>query len=84
MKACSVFWLCYQNPEGVCVVLQRASSLVNARMKAAIAGLDAGEFKEGHALDAKMARRIPKEMIGRALSAAQAKRLLTLLDRKRA
>jgi hypothetical protein len=44
----AMYWLCFKSPQGVCVVLQHASSLINARMKAAMAGLALGEFQEGH------------------------------------
>ena len=79
-----MYWLCFKTPEGVCVVLQPAPSLIHARMQVSLAGLQPGEFKEAHAIDAKTAKRIPKDRIGRCLSAAQAVRLLTSLERKRA
>jgi hypothetical protein len=41
-------------------------------MRAALANLDQGEFTEGHELDGKW--QVPKEMIGRRLSQAEAKR----------
>jgi hypothetical protein len=47
-------------------------------MRAALSGLDQGEFTEGHELDRKM--RVPKGMIGRRLSQAEAKRLLEALE----
>jgi hypothetical protein len=31
-----VFWLAYDTPEGVCVILQPASSLIHARLVAAM------------------------------------------------
>jgi hypothetical protein len=43
-------------------------------MRAALANLDQGEFTEGHELDRKW--RVPKEMVGRRLSQAEAKKLL--------
>ena len=77
-----VYWLAFTTPNGVCVVLEPASSLIHARVQASLAGLQPGEFKEGHAIDAKTAKRIPDNMIGKRLSTAQAGRLLRLLDRK--
>jgi hypothetical protein len=46
-------------------------------MWAALDGLDQGEFAEGHELDRKW--KVPKAMIGRRLSQAEAKRLLAKL-----
>ena len=43
-------------------------------MRAAFAGLDEGIFTEGHELDRKW--QVPKEMIGRRLTQAEAKKLL--------
>jgi len=76
----ALFWLAYQTKTGVCVVLQEAPSLVHARMSTALAGLDGGfEFREGHELDAKTARRVPKASIGKCLSPKQAEALLKKL-----
>jgi hypothetical protein len=43
-------------------------------MRASLDRLDEGEFTEGHELDRKW--RVAKEMIGRRLTQAEAKRLL--------
>jgi hypothetical protein len=48
-------------------------------MRAAIAGLDEGTFTEGHELERKTERQVPKAMIGRRLS-QKAKRLLAKFD----
>ena len=55
-----------------------AGALIVARLKASIAGFD-GEFIEAHMLDAKSAKKIPKRMIGRALSLREANALLDRL-----
>jgi hypothetical protein len=56
------------------------TSPIHARMRAALANLDQGEFTEGHELDRKW--RVPKEMVGRRLSQQQkAKRLLAKFER---
>ena len=72
------------------VVLEPGASLIHARMRAALAELDEGEFAEGHELDRKTTKRVAKPMIGRRLSQEEAKRLLrltagtTALDRRTA
>jgi hypothetical protein len=48
-------------------------------MHAALAGLGEGAFTEGHELDGKTEKRVPKGMIGRRLSQGEAKRLLAKL-----
>jgi hypothetical protein len=45
-------------------------------MRASLAGLDEGTFTEGHELDRKTEKQIPKAMIGRRLTQEEAKRLL--------
>jgi hypothetical protein len=50
-------------------------------MRAAIAGLDEGEFTEGHELDRKTEKQVPKAMIGCRLSQAEANRLLAKFGR---
>ena len=69
-----LYWLCYQHNTQIPVVIEPAPSLVHARMRASLANLDQGEFTEGHELDRKW--QVPKAMIGRRLSQAEAKRLL--------
>jgi hypothetical protein len=49
-------------------------------MRAALAGLDEGEFTEGHELDSKTEKQVPKEMVGRRLSQGEAKKLLANLE----
>jgi hypothetical protein len=40
-------------------------SPIHARMRASLAGLDEGTFTEGHELDGKTEKQVPKEMVGR-------------------
>ena len=73
-----LYWLCYRHNNQVSVVIEPGASLIHARMKAALDGLDQGDFTEGHELDRKW--RVAKEMIGRRLSQVEAKRLLAKFD----
>jgi hypothetical protein len=59
-------------------VIEPGASPIHARMRAALAELDGGEFTEGHELDRKW--QVPKAMIGRRLSQEQAKRLLAKFE----
>jgi hypothetical protein len=69
----SLYWLVYRHNNQISVVIEPGASLVHARMRSAIAGLDEGEFTEGHELDRKW--KVAKEMVGRQLSQQEAKRL---------
>ena len=62
------------------MIVQPAGDLITARMRATLADV-AGEFQEGHELDAKMAKKVPKAQIGKILSRAQATALLKRLDK---
>ena len=62
----------------ISVVIEPGPSLVHARMRAALAGLDQDDFTEGHELDRKW--KVAKEMVGRRLSQEEAKRLLAKFD----
>ena len=53
---------------------------IHARMRAALAGLDEGTFTEGHELDRKTTKQVPKAMIGRRLSQEEVKGLLAKLE----
>jgi len=70
-----LYWLCYQHNNSVSIVIEPEASLIHARMRAALANLDQGEFTEGHELDGKW--KIVKAMIGRRLTQGEAKKLLT-------
>ncbi len=75
-----LFWLVFKQGNGVAVFIQPAGDLITARMRVALAGMD-GEFQEGHELDAKIAKRMAKDQIGKILSRKQATALLKRLDR---
>ena len=73
------YWLCYCHNNQISVVIEPGASLIHARMRAAFAELDEGEFTEGHELDRKW--KVAKEMVGRRLSQEEAKRLLANFGR---
>jgi hypothetical protein len=58
-----LFWLVFKKGDDLTVVIHPASALVYARMEAAKLGLDEGIFSEGHQLDAKLSKRVPKNMM---------------------
>ena len=74
----TLYWLCYCHNNQISVVIEPGASLIHARMRAALDGLDEGEFTEGHELDRKWKE--GKEMVGRRLSQEEAKRLLAKFE----
>jgi hypothetical protein len=50
-------WLVYRHNNQISVVIEPGASLIHARMRAALANLDEGEFTEGHELDRKSVER---------------------------
>jgi hypothetical protein len=73
-----LYWLCYRHNNQISVVIEPGASLIHARLRASLDGLDEGDFTEAHELDRRW--QIPKAMIGRRLSQAEAKRLLAKFD----
>jgi hypothetical protein len=69
------FWLCYRDSEQrFNVIIIEGPSLIHARMKAALAGLDVGlTFTEGHALGVDMEALMPPAQTGRRLADEAAK-----------
>ena len=65
-----LYWLVYRDNNQISVVIEPGASLIHARLRASLAGLDEGEFTEGHELDRKW--KVAKEMVGRRLSQATA------------
>jgi hypothetical protein len=42
-----LYWLCYQHNNQIAVVIELGASPIHARMRAALADLDQGDFTEG-------------------------------------
>ena len=62
------------------VFIQRAHSLIDARMKASLTGL-AGDFIEAHELPDSFIKKLPKRSVGRLLSTAEAQKLLARMEK---
>jgi hypothetical protein len=63
VRVMPLYWLVYRHNNSIHVVIEPAPSIIHARMRSALAGLDEGTFTEGHELDRKW--QVPKEMVGR-------------------
>lgn len=75
----ALFWLVFKQGNDVSVIIQPATHIIPARIRAKLAGIE-GNFQEGHELDDTTAKKVPKAMIGRILSRKQATALLKKLD----
>ena len=71
----ALFWLVFKQGNEVAVVIQPAGDIITARVRALLAGIE-GKFQEGHQLDDKTVRKVPKKMIGRVLSRKEAAGIL--------
>jgi hypothetical protein len=79
------FWLTYGAGNKVIgAIILEAPSMLQARMDATVAGLDAGApFVEGHPLGAELMASIPPAKIGRMMSGSEAAKLISLLEGRR-
>ena len=57
-----LYWLVYRHNNQISVVIEPGASLIHARMRSAIDGLDKGELTEGHELHPKW--RVPNSATG--------------------
>jgi hypothetical protein len=76
----ALFWIAHREGDEPHVMVAEGNALLFARLRALIAGLK-GQYVEGHQLTPAMARKVPKRMVGRPLSKAEAAQLITRLDR---
>lgn len=70
-----LYWIVHTLKENSEIFIQDANGGDIARLKASIAGFE-GPYSEMHELDAKIAAKVPKKMIGRVLSQKEAEALL--------
>ena len=54
-----LYWLCYRHNDQISVVIEPGASLIHARLRASLKGLDEGTFTEGHELDRKCIESLP-------------------------
>jgi hypothetical protein len=64
-----LYWLCYHHKNQISVVIEPGASLIHARLRASLDGLDEGTFTGGHELDRKTEKQVPKGVIGRRVVA---------------
>jgi hypothetical protein len=78
----SLFWLSYDRDRGQTrVLIIEARELLEARMLAAVAGLDSGaDFSEGYALSEQCAAMISARSKSRMLPPDEADRLMTWIE----
>ena len=79
----ALWWLTYRGGgELAGVAIIEAASLIHARMRAALDGLDAGlEFTEGHKLNDELSAKVATKEIGRLLPITTARRLIRRFER---
>ena len=77
-----LFWLSYHRDQKLFgVVIIEAGGLLEARMLAAVQGLDkGGDFAEGHALNGPCAAMVPPRSVARMLSPDEADGLMAWIE----
>ena len=71
----ALFWIVHEKDGKRRILIQEGSTLIFARLDAAMAGFD-GDFIGAHRLDDKRAKKVPKNMIGRLLTDREVSALL--------
>jgi hypothetical protein len=75
-------WLCYRQSDRIEIAIVRGASLMHARLRAALDGIDAdATFAEGRKLDAERAAWVRPGYLGRMLSREEAAGLLYRIGR---
>jgi hypothetical protein len=79
------FWLTYGDAGRlVGVIIMEAPTLIQARMNAAVRGIDAGApFAEGHELSANLMALVSPTQFGRMMSGAETAQLIRRLEGRR-
>jgi hypothetical protein len=70
-----LFWIVHRIDGQPCVRIQEGGAQIFAQLNAMIDGFG-GKYVEAHELDPKTAKKVPKAMVGRALSADETATLL--------
>jgi hypothetical protein len=60
----TLFWLVFKQSNDVSVMIQPATHIIPARLRAKLAGIER-DFQEGHELDDRTAKMAPKTQIGK-------------------
>jgi hypothetical protein len=71
-------WLTFKHDKRIVVMIVPAHSELSARLKATYAG-QKGEFIKSYELSEAMTKKVPMNVIGRTLTAAEAEKLLEKL-----
>jgi hypothetical protein len=77
-----LWWRCYRQSDRIEIAIVRGASLMHARLRAALDGIDAdATFAEGGKLDAERAARVRPGYLRRMLSREEAAGLLDRIGR---
>jgi hypothetical protein len=74
-----MWWLVYRQGDATSVFIVPAADQFTARLKAGLAGLPTEHFSEALQLDAKIANKVPRDILRQPLSREAAEKLLRKL-----